>query len=292
MSKPNIFFKLTKVDVAKREVTGIATAELPDLAGEVCDYESTKPYYQKWSEGIHKATGGKSLGNVREMHGNIAAGKVVSLDFDDAAKAIRIVTKCVDDSTWNKILEGVLTGFSQGGDYVKRWKDGDLWRYTADPSEVSYVDLPCLPEGTFEVVKADGASEVRKFHIKEVKVAPDLEQVWKAKDGSTWATKAEAKKQNELIDAQSAIAKTADPAQAIIDDIHNALDKRDFSDEERSKRQGQGQSQGAYHRPRESHRRNGQASCRLGRQHQKGRKIRETRPQEILMRDVGRGDGD
>ena len=235
MSKPNIFFKLTKVDVAKREVTGIATAELPDLAGEVCDYESTKPYYQKWSEGIHKATGGKSLGNVREMHGNIAAGKVVSLDFDDAAKAIRIVTKCVDDSTWNKILEGVLTGFSQGGDYVKRWKDGDLWRYTADPSEVSYVDLPCLPEGTFEVVKADGASEVRKFHIKEVKVAPDLEQVWKAKDGSTWATKAEAKKQNELIDAQSAIAKTADPAQAIIDDIHNALDKRDFSDEERSK---------------------------------------------------------
>lgn len=238
MNKPNIFFLLTKVDVAKREVTGIATAESPDLTGEICDYETTKPYYQSWSEKMRKSTGGKSLGNVREMHGNIAAGKVTALDFDDVNKIIRIVTKCVDDSTWNKIQEGVLTGFSQGGEYVKKWKDGEFYRYTADPSEISYVDLPCLPIADFEVIKANGTTEMRKFHVKpaeNVVLVPDLEQVWKAKDGKTFATKAEATAHNTLIDARATVAKTTAPVDALLTDIETLLDKRDFTDDERKK---------------------------------------------------------
>jgi len=232
MNKPNIFFRLTKVDVAKREVTGIATAEHPDQTGEICDYETTKPFYQKWSANISKSTGGKSLGNVREMHSNIAAGKVIDLQFDDAEKLIRIVTKCVDDSTWTKIVEGVLTGFSQGGDYVKKWKDGEHTRYTADPSEISYVDNPCLQTATFEIVKADGSSEMRKFHTQPVIVPPELEQVWKAKDGSTWRTKAEAQKQNTLIDARAVVAKTTEGVQGLLNGITDALDKRDSTDAE------------------------------------------------------------
>lgn len=234
MNKPNIFFRLTKVDVVRREVTGIATAEQPDQTGEICDYESTKPYFQKWSDGIRKATGGKSLGNVREMHSNIAAGKVTDLEFDDAAKAIRIVTKCVDDGTWNKIIEGVLTGFSQGGDYVRKWRDGEFTRYTADPSEISYVDNPCLSTATFEVIKADGTTEMRKFHEQPAttELKPELEQVWKAKDGSTWPTKAEAKKQNQLIAAKEAVAKTTEGVQALMDGINDALDKRDPANSE------------------------------------------------------------
>lgn len=235
MNKPNIFFRLTKVDVAKREVTGIATAELPDQTGEICDYETTKPFYQKWSANIAKASGGKSLGNVREMHGNIAAGKVIDLQFDDAKRLIRIVTKCVDDSTWNKIIEGVLTGFSQAGDYVKKWKDGDHMRYTADPSEISYVDNPCLFEATFEIVKADGSTEMHKFKTQPVTVTADVEQVWKAQDGSTWATKVEAKKQNQLIAARAAVAKTTDGVQTLLNGIEDLLDKREFSDDERKK---------------------------------------------------------
>lgn len=235
MNKPNIFFRLTKIDVAKRVVEGIATAEQPDLTGEICDYETTKPYYEAWSDNMKKATGGKSLGNVREMHGNIAAGKITELFFDDAQKSIRIVTKCVDDSTWNKIQEGVLTGFSQGGDYIKKWRDGEFTRYTADPTEVSYVDLPCLPAGTFEVVKADGTTEMRKFHTQEVKVTSDVVQVWKAKDGSTWSTKAEAKKQNQILDARAAVAKTTDGVQTLLNGIEDLLDKREFTDDERKK---------------------------------------------------------
>ena len=78
--------------------------------------------------------------------------------------AIVVAAKIVDDDEWRKVTEGVYTGFSQGGRYVKRWPDPDtsLIRYTAEPHEISLVDLPCLPDATFEVVK-DGVVEKRAF---------------------------------------------------------------------------------------------------------------------------------
>src|SRR5271165_6725872 len=42
-------------------------------------------------------------------------------------------------------------------------EDG-LTRYTADPSEISLVDLPCLPQASFEMIKADGTRELRLFN--------------------------------------------------------------------------------------------------------------------------------
>lgn len=159
-----MFIPITKIDAAQRLVYGLATAETKDRSGEVCDYATTKPYYEKWSGDIEKASGGKSLGNVRAMHGKVAAGKVTSLNFNDDAKQIEICAKVVDDAEWTKVEEGVYTGFSQGGSYIKKWKGEDgLQRYTADPSEVSLVDLPCLPDSTFQVIKADGVQELRKF---------------------------------------------------------------------------------------------------------------------------------
>jgi hypothetical protein len=79
---------------------------------------------------------------------------------------VEICGKVVDDAEWAKVEEGVYTGFSQGGRYLKRWPDPDrpsLTRYTAEPLEVSLVDHPCLPEATFAVIKADGSTELRKF---------------------------------------------------------------------------------------------------------------------------------
>jgi hypothetical protein len=169
-----LFIPITKVDAEKRLVYGVATAEKPDTMGEVCDYASTKPLYEKWSGGIAKATDGKSVGNLRSMHSNIAAGKLTSIAFNDDEKQIEICAKVVDDDEWLKVAEGVYTGFSQGGKYVKRWKDPadpELTRYTADPIEVSLVDLPCLPEATFTMIKAGGATEVRHF-----KAAPAAEE--------------------------------------------------------------------------------------------------------------------
>jgi hypothetical protein len=155
---------ITKADAAQRLVYGVATAEIADRAGEICDYASTKPLYEKWSEAIAASSGGKSLGNLRAMHGAVAAGKVTALTFNDDARQIEICAKVVDDADWIKVAEGVYTGFSQGGAYARRWTDATgAKRYTADPHEISLVDLPCLPEARFEMVKADGSHEWRPF---------------------------------------------------------------------------------------------------------------------------------
>ena len=166
MNDLRLFIPITKVDAAKRLVYGVVTAERPDAIGEVCDYATTKPLYQKWSQGFADATDGKSLGNLRAMHGNVAAGKLTEIIFADDAKQIEICAKVVDDAEWAKVEEGVYTGFSQGGKYLKRWPDPanpTLTRYTAEPVEVSLVDNPMLPGATFQVVRAGGVIELRKF---------------------------------------------------------------------------------------------------------------------------------
>ncbi len=174
MSDLNLFIPITKVDAQQRLVYGVATAEAEDRAGEICDYASTKPLYEKWSQEIAQSSGGKSRGNLRAMHGNVAAGKVTALNFNDKQKQIEICAKVVDDSEWNKVQEGVYTGFSQGGTYARRWTDDDgVTRYTAAPSEISLVDLPCLPQAVFEMVKADGSREWRRF----AKDADDIAQL-------------------------------------------------------------------------------------------------------------------
>ena len=170
-----LFVPLTKVDVEKRLVFGTIAEEIPDRANEIMDYQSARPEFEAWSAEIAKASDGKSLGNLRAMHGAVAAGKLESIAFDDEAKKIECCGKIVDDAEWNKVLEGVYTGFSMGGRYVKRWKDEtnpQLTRYTPRPAEVSLVDNPCIPTATFEVVKEDGTSELRKFrHADEIEKA-------------------------------------------------------------------------------------------------------------------------
>jgi hypothetical protein len=164
MPRFDLFLPLTKVDVDERMVHGVATAEAPDRAGEICDYDSTKPYFEAWSISAREASGGKSLGAVRAMHARVAAGKLTDIAFDDEGKRILVSAKIVDDDEWEKVVEGVYTGFSQGGSYVKRWADPEtgLTRYTANPSEISLVDVPCLPGATFQIVK-DGVFEERAF---------------------------------------------------------------------------------------------------------------------------------
>ena len=164
MSAFDLFLPLAKVDLDRRLVTGVATAETPDRSGEIFDYASSKPYFEKWSAEAEAASGGKSLGAVRAMHGSVAAGKLTDIAFDDDAKRVTVCAKIVDDDEWRKVQEGVYTGFSQGGRYVKRWADPDtgLTRYTAEPHEISLVDLPCVPDATFDVVKG-GLVERRAF---------------------------------------------------------------------------------------------------------------------------------
>lgn len=168
MTQATMYARLTKVDEAKRQVTGVIASETPDRAREIFDYDSSKPNFESWSNTMAKASGGKSVGNVRAMHGNVAVGGLEELKFDDLNKSIEVTANIVDDNEWNKVLKGVYTGFSIGGAY-----DGPKWddpvrkgykRYKAKPSEVSLVDLPCNPEASFVMVKADGMEENVPFH--------------------------------------------------------------------------------------------------------------------------------
>ena len=49
-----IFAPLRKVDIEKQTVVGVVAAEEPDRAGEVMDYESTKPFFEAWSDSVLK----------------------------------------------------------------------------------------------------------------------------------------------------------------------------------------------------------------------------------------------
>ena len=154
-----------KVDEEKRLVIGRAAQEVPDRSGEVMDYATAVPAFRAWSDEQRAASGGKSVGNLRAMHGSVAAGKITDIDFNDADKAVDIIAKVTDDAEWSKVLDGVYTGFSIGGSYAKRWQDGDLTRYTPAISEISLVDRPAIPTACIaELVKANGSS--RKLVLK------------------------------------------------------------------------------------------------------------------------------
>jgi hypothetical protein len=161
-----LFARITKVDAIKRQITGILVQECLDRSGEIFDYDTSKAHFVAWSDGIHKATEGKSVGNMRVMHGNHVAGKFSSIEFNDAEKSIEVVGDVIDDNEWKKCEAGCYTGLSIGGRYEKKWDDPTdptVKRYTAIPSEGSLVDLPCVPTAQFKMVKADGSDEMRKF---------------------------------------------------------------------------------------------------------------------------------
>jgi hypothetical protein len=233
VTKPlEIFVPITKIDSAKRLVYGVFTQETPDKSNEVLDYASGKKAFQEWSDEIHKASNGKSKGNVREMHDKRAVGRVEELKFDDENKKVLGVVKVVDDAAWEKVQEGVLNGFSIGGGYARRWTDPadgrGVTRYTPTLSEVSLVDNPCLAEATFDFVKADGLTEKRTVRRptsttnkentdmskNKTNVTPTAKQVWEAADGSTHDTKV-------LADAASAAHLAKNAASGVL----AALDK-------------------------------------------------------------------
>jgi hypothetical protein len=155
-------------------VHALITAQQPDLEKEVCDYATTKALYeQRGAENLAKTSVPgmtPSCMPVREMHQLKAIGAGRSIEYNDTAKSIHGLTHIVEPTAVLKFRSGVLIGFSQGGEYVKKWDDPDFpgcIRYTADPMEWSAVDAPCLPTAlvdsmkgrTVTLVKAAGATE-------------------------------------------------------------------------------------------------------------------------------------
>ena len=157
------FIPLTKMEEqtdGSLRVFGTVTAEQPDLEKEVCDYAGTKPEYQQVSaEHLSKTSipgMTPSLMPFREMHGLKVQGAGRSLVFDDAAKTIKMGFDVVDENAIKMWKAGCFIGFSQGGEYLKKWDDPDFpgcVRYIARPFEVSAVDMPCLPAALVESMK-------------------------------------------------------------------------------------------------------------------------------------------
>lgn len=159
------FAQLSTIDEIQGIATGVMCAEEVDHDNEVLDYFASKPYIQKWSQEQFANSRGQSVGNVRLQHDDKKPiGRLLSLDFDDVARKVRITAQIEDPIAKHLLASGVLTGFSIGGEYIKKTPLANgITRYIASPSEVSVCDRPCAPSATFESVKADGSRELVKF---------------------------------------------------------------------------------------------------------------------------------
>jgi hypothetical protein len=139
-------------------VEGVLAAEEVDFQGEIMDYLSSKPNFQRWNKSFSDSTGGRSVGNLRGQHDpKIAAGKFVTMNYDDEKLTIPVVAKVVDPIEADKVRQGVYTSFSIGAHYARKWRDGKYMRWTADPFEGSLVDFGSIPASRgFSYRAADG----------------------------------------------------------------------------------------------------------------------------------------
>ncbi len=137
----------TKVNREKRTVSGFATLDNLDQTGDVVSAEASLKAFENFR------------GNIREMHGSNAVGKMVSFRpetfYDPATKEFyngvyvdAYISKGAQD-TWEKILDGTLAGFSIGGKIVDSENEvnkstGKTVRFIKEYSlmELSVVDSP------------------------------------------------------------------------------------------------------------------------------------------------------
>jgi hypothetical protein len=109
----NLSVPFTKVNREKRTVSGFATLDNIDQTGDVVTAESSLKAFENFR------------GNIREMHGSNAVGKMVSFkpetfydpkskEFFNGVYVDAYISKGAQD-TWEKVLDGTLSGFSIGG---------------------------------------------------------------------------------------------------------------------------------------------------------------------------------
>jgi hypothetical protein len=158
---------LTKVDKERRVVYGFASLDNVDKQDDIVTAEASMDAFAKFR------------GNIREMHQPLAVGKMVSFKadkyFDPDSKKFyngvfvsAYVSKGAQD-TWEKVLDGTLTGFSIGG-RMNKWDDGFdeksdkairiIKQY--DLIELSLVDSPANQFANIvSVEKVDGVDVVK-----------------------------------------------------------------------------------------------------------------------------------
>jgi hypothetical protein len=137
----------TKVNREKRTVSGFATLDNVDQTSDVVTAESSLKAFENFR------------GNIREMHGSNAVGKMVSFrpetfydpkskEFYNGVYVDAYISKGAQD-TWEKVLDGTLSGFSIGGKILESDNEvnkatGKSVRFIKDYEliELSIVDSP------------------------------------------------------------------------------------------------------------------------------------------------------
>lgn len=162
MNKLNIFAEIRKIDEDQRMVYGYASTDALDHQGERVAKEAIAnalPDYMKF-------------GNIREMHGNSAAGVTESATVDD--KGLYIAAKIVDDNAWKKVKEKVYKGFSIGGKKLSKVKDTIT---KLNLTEISLVDRPANPEAVFDLYKADDIEKECEDNTEKVEKIAERKDV-------------------------------------------------------------------------------------------------------------------
>ena len=158
---------LTKVDKERRIVSGFASLDNIDKQDDIVTAEASMDAFARFR------------GNIREMHQPLAVGKMVSFKadkyFDPESKKFyngvfvsAYVSKGAQD-TWEKVLDGTLTGFSIGG-RMNKWDDA--YDEKSDKSirvikqydlvELSLVDSPANQFANIvSVEKVDGVDIIK-----------------------------------------------------------------------------------------------------------------------------------
>jgi hypothetical protein len=157
----------SKVDEERRTVSGFATLDNVDKQADIVTTDASLKAFQKFR------------GNIREMHQPTAVGKMVSFKeekyFDPETKKFysgvyvsAYISKGAQD-TWEKVLDGTLSGFSIGGK-MNKWDDGYDAKMDAkiriikdyDLVELSLVDNPANQfANILSIEKVDGVDVVK-----------------------------------------------------------------------------------------------------------------------------------
>jgi hypothetical protein len=157
-------------------LTGVISSSEPDCENDVLDYYPSKAEFQRWSDAQRVATHGRSLGNLRAQHKpSVVAGILTDLRFDDAHQQVLCDALVLDRDTQRLVRAGAYSGFSLGGNYLRKEplldefgeprtnNRGIIYKFVPEIYEVSLVDKPCCATAVFEIRRASGVIEVKKF---------------------------------------------------------------------------------------------------------------------------------
>ena len=157
----------SKVDKERRMVSGFATLDNVDKQNDIVTTDASLDAFKKFR------------GNIREMHGSTAVGKMVDFKedkyFDPDTKKFytgvyvsAYVSKGAQN-TWEKVLDGTLSGFSIGG-RMNKWDDAYDEKMDQqiriikeyDLVELSLVDNPANQfANIMSIEKVDGVDMIK-----------------------------------------------------------------------------------------------------------------------------------